>query len=306
MLRADSIILCGGGYLYSSKRRIDLTLVHNTMTILAATIFGKQAMMMPQSIGPLNKKFDRVLIRRTLGRLSKIVPRDHHSLDVLKLLRIDEDKVVQCPDIAFYGWGRRNIESHHPKSIGMAPKIGLSLMDWRWSDRGSEMAFTAYIEMLTEFICAQMTRGRKVVLCGTSTIEVQDQNDYAIVDEIVRRVTATAGVTPDVIHPESPEEFFDDINDLNVFIGTRLHSSIIALLGGTPALALAYQPKTEGTYALLGLDDWCIDIRDVTTEVLEDRIECILSDQEAAESRVYQTVERARQTIIDTYFPRSA
>ena len=46
-----------------------------------------------------------------------------------------------------------------------------------------------------------------------------------------------------------------------VVLGTRLHSAILALVGGAPVVALSYEPvKTHGVMGLLGLGDFVVDL----------------------------------------------
>lgn len=44
----------------------------------------------------------------------------------------------------------------------------------------------------------------------------------------------------------------------DAFIGMRLHGAILAMLGGTPAMAIGYEPKTEEVFRQAGLDRYQI------------------------------------------------
>ena len=48
---------------------------------------------------------------------------------------------------------------------------------------------------------------------------------------------------------------------MDAYIGMRLHGAILAMLGGTPAMAIAYEEKTPGIYASLGLEAFQVDHR---------------------------------------------
>ena len=45
-------------------------------------------------------------------------------------------------------------------------------------------------------------------------------------------------------------------------LGTRLHSVILALVGGAPVVAVSYLPKTHGVMSTLGLDGFVLDMSD--------------------------------------------
>lgn len=53
-----------------------------------------------------------------------------------------------------------------------------------------------------------------------------------------------------------------------MFIGSRMHSTIFALAGGTPTIALAYQYKTMGTFKEIGLDNYVLNVEDFDQEDL--------------------------------------
>ncbi len=53
---------------------------------------------------------------------------------------------------------------------------------------------------------------------------------------------------------------------MDIHIGQMLHSAILAMSVGTPALSLAYDVKSAGFYSLLGLDGLCLDASTASEE----------------------------------------
>ena len=47
---------------------------------------------------------------------------------------------------------------------------------------------------------------------------------------------------------QTPEEAIERYGGFDLVIGSRLHSALLALCAGVPALALGYQPKSAGIY----------------------------------------------------------
>jgi colanic acid/amylovoran biosynthesis protein len=68
------------------------------------------------------------------------------------------------------------------------------------------------------------------------------------------------------------EELMEKYGSMNVFIASRMHSAIFALNAGVPTIALAYQPKTTGTFKLLDLEAYAADITDFTEHWLYERL----------------------------------
>ena len=77
-----------------------------------------------------------------------------------------------------------------------------------------------------------------------------------------------------------------------------MHAAILAMLAGTPALAVGYEAKSAGLYSRLGLAEWCLDIAGPQIEELPERAVRLLEAREglAAElpSRIAPLAEAAR------------
>jgi polysaccharide pyruvyl transferase WcaK-like protein len=64
----------------------------------------------------------------------------------------------------------------------------------------------------------------------------------------------------------TPEELASFYGLSSVTFGTRLHSVILALVGGAPVVAVSYRPKTNGVMSGLKLDEFVLDINDYQHE----------------------------------------
>jgi polysaccharide pyruvyl transferase WcaK-like protein len=81
----------------------------------------------------------------------------------------------------------------------------------------------------------------------------------------------------------------------DLMIGMRLHSALIALRMGTPAIHIAYTRKGHAIYAGLGLSDWLVPVETVMTTpaLLIDMVRSIL-----ASPKSLARVEAVRDTAI--------
>ena len=80
-------------------------------------------------------------------------------------------------------------------------------------------------------------------------------------------------------------------------IGMRLHSTLLALRAGVPAIHLAYTLKGHDIYSDLGLSDWVVPIEGILEgqQTLVDLASRVLGDP-ASGSRVRDAVAK----IVDT------
>jgi colanic acid/amylovoran biosynthesis protein len=83
--------------------------------------------------------------------------------------------------------------------------------------------------------------------------------------------------------------------EMDLFLGTRLHSNIFALTEGVPVLAIGYQYKTRGVMRLLELEDWVLDIDSVTRETLVPLLRRAWAERERTRTHLRTVIPQARE-----------
>ena len=86
---------------------------------------------------------------------------------------------------------------------------------------------------------------------------------------------------------------------MDIFIGSRMHSAIFSLVGNVPTIALAYQPKTLGTFNLVGLEEFVLDIRTFQKKDLQNKIIELIKSKSKIKQDVQEQVAKIRQKIIN-------
>src|SRR5207244_2284969 len=88
-------------------------------------------------------------------------------------------------------------------------------------------------------------------------------DDSAIARTIVAALPESLRVRCSIDHRRyRPAELIRAYSEADAYIGMRLHGAILAMLGGTPAMAVAYEEKTAGIFAALDLAPFQIDYRE--------------------------------------------
>jgi colanic acid/amylovoran biosynthesis protein len=241
---------------------LNLTLVHTAVSTKLAELAGKAPLMMPQSVGPLHRRLDRVLVSWAFCKVRPFVVRDEFAREEARdVMSRTAGDIEVCPDIAFAGWpSSRYIE---PAKTGKPSvrRIGIVPMDWTWArtvDR--ERALDAYIAKLAAVVRNLSHQGFELQLYGHSRIAEMDQDDITVAQRIADTAGADANVHVDLAESGDVTELREHFRSVSVVVGTRLHSCIVAMLAGTPAIGLAYQPKSLGTFRLLNLEEYCLDV----------------------------------------------
>ncbi len=276
-LRAEVVFTKPGGFLYSSGH--GLSFIISTYSMILALAAGKPLYILPQSIGPLHHQWERLLVRFIFSKARMGFVREPISILELQKCGLQPEKYRLIPDMAFAfpsasldeakSW-LRDVENIDIESLDR-PLMGITLINWAGQNRNFrfqrryEDACAAAIHFFLEQWGGQVFFFPQV--CGP--LEIQD-------DRIVARRVVNSLSDPDhciLIKNQPPPQIMKALYGfMDIFIATRLHSAIFAWSQEVPTIAISYQPKTIGVAQMLGLEDWVIDIEDVTSDSLSEML----------------------------------
>jgi colanic acid/amylovoran biosynthesis protein len=236
-----------------------------------ALLMGKPLVLLPQSIGPLHDQFQRRAARWVVRGARLTCVRERRSLDLLRRLGCDQ-RAWRMPDMAFGAPGaapdqaRAVLDRAGVFAIPAEFRVGMTALNWS----GQSFSFSRqqpYEDALLGCIDAITAQGGVVVLfaqCRGPSAAEDDRNVSA-------RLHARAAQPERVVVLDDelpPDQLQAAYGEMDYFIGTRMHSVILALNAGVPALAVGYLHKTSGVLADLGMEGMCYDIETITAEDL--------------------------------------
>ncbi|WP_181435882.1 polysaccharide pyruvyl transferase family protein [Curtobacterium sp. MCSS17_006] len=283
----DTLVIAGGGYMYSSKRRFNMSLWHSLLSVKFGVAALRNVLMMPQSIGPIDRWLDRVVVEWALKDVSVVV-REIRSLDASsREPHFDELHVVD--DVAFYP----GLEFGAPASRGKAT-LRLVVMDWTWSRSVSAVRFERYVQQMALLADLAAESGYEVVIGGHSSLGEHDQDDV----QVARRIQALSRSNPSVDTNTDVVHLYDEYSNAAIIVGTRLHSCIMALSVGTPAVGLSYQEKTPGVLAGIGHEEFVHSVDNFEPEVLMAQVRALVT---APREHWVSLATQTRDSIYERY-----
>jgi colanic acid/amylovoran biosynthesis protein len=288
---ADMVVSCPGNLLYSRSYKGGVTFLFPLFTIAYAQLLGKPLYVMPQTIGPLERAWERRLVALLLQRVRVIMVREPASLELLAAIGVERSRCHLIPDLAFlFGGadaavGRRLLSDH----LGIArtdldgPLVGVTVLNWGAQQPGFRRQ-AAYEQAVAEAIGGFLRKhnGRAILfpqVCGPTAAD-----DDRIPSRRVHALLAdphSAGRVSLVAEEWAPELLHAAYGQTDLFVGSRLHSNIFALTHHVPVVAIAYQMKTVGVMRALGLEPFVIDIEAVTGENLAAAMEAAWQERVA-------------------------
>lgn len=245
ILKADLIIMCPGGYLYSNK----LSLYANIVNIFPLKQARGHKVAAPMSIGPFSNWFDKLLTKNGLSALNTIHTRESYSTRLVQSLRL---KPIQTPDLAW--WTTSDSEAENEDLSWKDHYVG-TVIDWNFPLSENPEALRARYE--NEIIAAcrilsSATNGRPVILYNQVGSGAGLSADEKLIKRIVDRSNGAVTFDPTAV---TPSVLRRRLKHCEGIIASRFHSALFAIQARAPFISIAYQPKAEFILKDLGLSN---------------------------------------------------
>lgn len=240
MKRSD-LFISGGGGLFQDVTGFGSVPYYGGLLWLARRL-GLRSMVLGQGLGPLRLGANRWVLKQILKGVDAISVRDADSIDMLQKMGLPAAKLHQCADLVL------TLQPAHPSQIQQylaaegidlnRPVIGVSIRPWStWYEKQLK-AFTSVLAQFAARIQAQIL-----------LIPFQPAQDTWMCHEAAYSLQTrpNAYVPPVVVleHAYSPMEMQGIIGSLDLIVGMRLHSLIMAASMCVPAVGLVYDPKVR-------------------------------------------------------------
>lgn len=262
---ADLVLSCGGGNFYA-HRPLSPALIWALWSLDFALALGKPVAMLPQSFGPVAGSAQQLLARWTFSRVHLIMVREPRASSFLREVLRAKTPIILLPDLAFGLSAGKLHEDTNSKTSRR--QIGVTAIDRGAQDPGfkGQMQYEAALMALLTRLANEENVEIHVFCQSFGPSLDQDDRPVALrLYQQLRRNGVDAALHLDF---RSADEIEAAYSQLDMVIGTRMHTGIFALTSGVPVLLIGYQPKACGMMATLGLERYCCDIRDVDADVL--------------------------------------
>ena len=298
-LEADLVVSSAGNFLYSSGRGSSLLI--SLWTIKFAMLCGKPVYMMPQTVGPLNRSWERRLTASVLSQMRLCFVRDDISKLELMKMKAWSKRCYLVPDLAF-------VFPALPASTGQAvltkagvdlqadgPLLGITLINWAAQNKAfqqQDQYETAVAAAVRHFV--ENYDGR-VILFAQVRGPTWAEDDLVPAKRVKERVSQLGNNVLLFDQELSALQLKAAYGQMDLFIGSRLHSNIFALSEGVPALFIQYQYKTRGVAKMLDLEEWVLTIEAAEPEQLIKRLDRLVEQQASLRQKIQRNLEVVRQ-----------
>jgi colanic acid/amylovoran biosynthesis protein len=302
---ADLVVSAPGNFLYSSGK-FGLSFLAAIFTMAYALWAGKPLYLLPQSVGPLKRNWERWLIRLVFNRARLVMVREEVSLQQIRQARVTNPQVRIQPDMAFSYTAapeedaKRWLLTHGIATGRDVPLLGVTAINWgaQTGQHALQSQYESALAGVARYFVERMHG--KVVFYPQVIGTVAYADDRIPARRVIDSLLDINDHVTLIDIPPSPAVLKAAYGLMDIFIGTRMHSNIFALCGGVPILAIAYRHKTQGIMHMLGLDEWNIDIQAASDSTLIERLSALWEQREAVRAHIQQAlppiVEASRHT----------
>lgn len=265
--QSDIILSCGGGFLGGYNRDSILQLYN----IYFGKLINKPVIIYGQSIEPFGYWVLSVLTKFVLNRVDLITVREKVTLEYLRSLNL-KPPIMLTADASFLvdsiDSGRAVKLLEEEGIYGGNTLVGMTVRNWTFPGRSDYQArFENYLNVMVKVIEYVITTLNCVVVLFPQTISYPKDDDRIVSVTVKERVSEEYKDKVKVLTKDYDiEELKGMCGQMALFIGTRMHSNILAASMGVPTVAISYENKTPGIMDMLGLQEYVVDISSVTTD----------------------------------------
>lgn len=288
----DLVIQVGGSFF------VDLYGTTQYDHAICALIAGKPIYMIGHSVGPFQQPFFRKVSQDVMSRVNALALREEVSAKHMTDSDIPQNKVRWSSDTAWL------VNPGEPVGVDTAqPTVAVTFRELAPFDKRLGISQAQYETAFADVLDAVADAGYRVAAYSTCTaIDGYPKDDRMIALRVKSRMRRA-----DAMHVEMNElsdvELGRRLGACVLTIGTRLHSAIISMNFGTPAVALNYEHKSEGIMKRLGVDELAMPVPSLLDGSLKAKVLALLQDT-TLRPRIASAVARekafARESVLAT------
>ena len=295
---ADLVIGKGGQMLRTRDRSGLIALWFAMFPLVLGARMGIPTVVYGQAFGPFSGGRGQKLTARLLRDVRMILLRDAQSMRIAEDSHLLPPKVRQIPDTVFgLDWPSSS------DSTAVAARYGLATVPFAAVTVTYQMD-TPVLRERTLKPLADVVRGlldANLVERVAIVVQTDGKTSDAAASKSFRALCADERVCL-VDDDLSWRELSALYGHARVVIGGRVHSNILALLAGTPAMPIDFNSdKAADIFATFGMADRVVRLDRQSPSVVVEMVEKVLADERATRDEVARVRTELREASRDAY-----
>jgi polysaccharide pyruvyl transferase CsaB len=240
-LKESQVLILGGGSLIQDATSMRNSIYYGGLIGLARQ-FGLQTLAIAQGIGPVDKPLTRWIAKRAFSNCTALSVRDPASAALLESWGLS---CIIAPDPV---WSLASTPVPEIASIP-SPKIAVTLRSH------PKLTTERLATLTTALVGLQAATGSHILL-----VPFQPTTDM----DIARQIRAELTDNSQIVTIADPKQLKGLFQGVDLAIGMRLHSLIMAAAEGCKCWAISYDPKVSKLMTEVNIPGW--ELGDIPTD----------------------------------------
>lgn len=266
-------------------------LFKRTMEMVICKFFGKPTIMFPNSLGPFRSPIGKFLARLAFKNMDIIIVREPISWDILESLNVPTEKYLTSDAALLY-----KPRGNHPEDVVKNPT--LCICTGVYSQTLSPVAMEKFIDdhaIAADYAIRELDLD---VVLMPHYITGFELDDLHVSKLIIDRMENKERVK--IVEVSTLDEFKHRLNFMDIVISAKMHPAVLGVSGFVPTLCIAYDHKQIGFFNILGMPECVIEIKNVTSENLIEKLAYINENKDKIRSSLKDKVPELQNTIRET------
>lgn len=294
---ASAIFMKGGGLIQSHG---GLTATYATYYrlyhIFLAHSLKKPVYIMPNSFGPFEGPFVKIMVKYAFKRCKLITTREKKSQTVVKKeLNFD---IPLFPDLAFYLENGNVTKEDLCKRLQIENDrkiVAITMRPYRFPDsKNPESDYKHFKYEMRKFIEWLYTEGYMPLVIEHTFAITSHENDGDCIKDVVKRIDKNKYriLSDRKMNCRSLKSVY---GCCDYIVGTRFHSLIFSLCNMVPGIAISYDGyKSIGIMRDMNLGEYVIYIGNVNADRLESMFADIVKNEKMIKENIGNYIEKSR------------
>jgi len=261
---ADLVISCPGN-IFVTMGRFGMPFITSAFATAYGLMLGKPLYVMPQSIGPLERRWERRVVRHLYSRARLVFIREPVSLRLANEIGLANTTVRLVPDLAFAFPGVSLEKTEVSRELGChseRPMVGVTVIN-RLIRHVSADDWDRYEKSMVYALSSFINKYDGMAVFFPQVIGPTEKED----DRVAARRIIAQMANPErailVDKPVSPGKLKTMYGLMDIFVATRMHSAIFSTSMGVPTLLIEYLHKMRGLAEMLRQEEWVLELSQV-------------------------------------------
>ena len=249
---------------------------------------NKKLMFYAPSMGPFEREERNKERYKILSSAKRIVLRESMSKEYLKKLSL-EDRAIVTLDSAFqYDFDEARYQHQYDEYTDLSSfidkyngkVIGMTVTDLQWNTKYTNSGIDKTIKNTFDKMVSKLSEEGWGIVFIPQLFGNGNDKSY------MQSFANDSCFVIDDMHDCFFQQYV--IKKMYAVIGMRYHSNIFSAKMGTPFISITYEQKMKGFMKKADLMDYCIDINDLSFEILYDRFHKLINDYDVYSRYLFQ------------------